>query len=357
MKNNYINWAKISLLGLLFLCCFAFAYPTYIKMRTAKIMTDAAKSFIATLPDSLRAKAVSTFDDPLRDDWEFYPRQRKGLSIKEMNFEQRRAAHALLQSGLSSYGYLKVNAIMHMEPVLKGDEDVEAIRRNLIRDEELYYIVLWGSPNDAKWAWRIEGHHVSLHFTLANGELLANTPLGFGSSPAEARRGPYAGFRPLGNEEDKGREFIQSLDEKQREVAIFDKTITPGDMLMMSKVKVDPLIPAGISYTQLTEVQKALLLNVIQEYLARMPDEIAHARYHQLEKTGLKTLNFAWAGGLNYKQPHYYRIQSKTFVIEYDHSQTNSNHIHSVWRDFNDDFGYDWLQTHLKNEHGMGSKK
>lgn len=254
-------------------------------------------------------------------------------------------AHALLQTGVSNYGYLKATTIMSFEPILGALEDARGVSgRPFRRDEELYFFAIFGTPNArTPWGWRIEGHHISLHFTFVNGELVANTPLGFGSNPAELRTGPRAGLRPLGNEEDRGREAILALTDKQREIAIFNQERTPGDILTMAKVIADPLKPAGIGYNQLTAVQREKVMAIIEEYLDRMPDDLATQRRNALLQAGTGTIHFAWAGSLKPGDVHYYRVQGKTFLIEYDNSQndtspSNPNHIHSVWRDFSGDF-------------------
>ncbi len=361
MNRKRIKLTVFSI-GYLALLCFVafFGYRAYAKMRTSALMAEAANNFIASLKPEQKAKAVYDFKDTARDDWEFFPRQRKGLPLKEMTLEQRRLAHAFLRTGLSNYGYLKASAIMQMEPILGAFEDAHGNteRRPFRRDEELYFFAIFGTPGTKDpWSWRIEGHHVSLHFTFVNGELVANTPLGFGSNPAEVREGPRMGFRPMAEEEDRAREAITALDEKQRDLAAFNKLRTPGDLFTMSKRIADPLKPAGIGYSQLNPEQRAKLMAIIEEYLDRMPDEIAKQRRDALMKAGLNTIYFAWAGSVKPGEAHYYRIQGKTFLIEYDHSQNpandttqlNPNHIHSVWRDFNGDFGRDWLGEHYRN--------
>lgn len=327
--------------------------------RTSKMMIDAAQQFVASLNDEQKGKALQKFEDDLRMDWEFYPRPRKGIPLKDMTLEQRILAHALLKTGLSSYGYLKANTIMGIEPVLKALENEDGVRRNVVRDEENYFFAIWGTPTDkGAWGWRVEGHHVSIHFTMTDGKLIANTPLGFGSSPAEIRKGPRAGFRTFAFEEDLGRELITSMTKTQRSVAIIDTAKTPGDLMIMAKAKVDPLSPRGVAYSAMTKPQQALLFTIISEYASRMPLDVAAYRLDKILKGELNQVCFAWYGGLKKGQAHYYRLQGKTFVIEYDNSQTQANHVHSAWRDFEGDFGYDWLAEHLKNvQHSTSGHK
>ncbi len=340
---------KLVALGLS--CVIAATLVTYsiidgvARMRSASAMADAANKFLASLTSEQKAKVLIGFDDENRLDWHFIPRDRKGLPIKEMNEAQRKLAHEFLKTGLSASGYQKATMVISLEPVLR---ELEGPQRRFPRDEELYYFSVFGAPGAKdRWGWRVEGHHVSLNFTVVKGELLANTPLGFGANPAEVRQGPRTGFRALANEEDRGRELVQALDEKQRAVAIFDPK-APADILTLHKIKADPLNPEGIAHSGLTKPQKDLLMKLVDAYLANMPDEVAKVRRENLQKAGLGAIHFGWAGGINKGDPHYYRVQGKTFLIEYDNTQNNANHIHSVWRDFDGDFGVDLLRAHYQ---------
>jgi hypothetical protein len=349
MNRRTFRLAAVALAYLTVLAFVAwFGYQSYAKLRSVGLMTDAANKFLASLTPEQKAKTVLNFDDAYRIDWTYVPRERKGLPLKEMNEAQRKLAHEFLKAGLSTYGYGKATSIMNLEPVLR---EMEGPNRRFPRDEELYFFTIFGTPGAKdRWGWRVEGHHVSLNFTIVKGELLANAPLGFGANPAEVREGPRKGLRALANEEDKGRELIQALDEKQRASAIFDAK-APNDIVTLGTPKADLLNPQGIAYDQLNAQQKEKLMKLVDEYLARMPDDLAKQRRENLQKAGLATLHFAWAGGINKNDAHYYRVQSKTFLIEYDDSQNNANHIHTVWRDYDGDFGRDWLREHYQQAH------
>ena len=188
---------------------------------------------------------------------------------------------------------------------------------------------------------------MSLHFTVVNGTLVAGSPSFFGSNPAEVRDGPKKGLRILALEEDAARALIESLDASQRERAIIN-TAAPNDIVTMANVKIDPLSPAGIQATALTASQRALLVTLVDVYAGQMADDIAADRRSRIEKAGWDNVTFAWAGSLERGQRHYYRVQGPTFLIEYDNTQNNANHIHSVWRDFNGDFGADLLRDHVR---------
>jgi hypothetical protein len=267
-----------------------------------------------------------------------------------MNQSQRESAHDLLKAGLSQRGYMTATQIMQLESVLAAIEAAQPPGGNrFVRDPERYFFSIFGTPSTrGAWGWRVEGHHMSLHFTVANGTLVAGSPSFFGSNPAEVRSGPKKGTRVLGPEEDAARAVVGSLDASQREKAIINTT-APNDIVTMASVKVDPLSPVGIPASALTTDQRALLRKLIDVYTGYMADDIAADRLARIEKAGWDKIAFAWAGSLERGQKHYYRVQGPTFLIEYDNTQNDANHIHSVWRDFNGDFGEDLLREHLRN--------
>jgi hypothetical protein len=306
-------------------------------------MVKAADAFLASLDPQQRAKAQFAFDDAERLDWHFVPRPRRGLPLKEMSPEQQALARGILQAGLSRRGYLTANTIIELELVLR-----EMGGNPTVRDPERYYFSLFGTPSDrAPWGVRAEGHHLSLNFTLVGGALIATAPAFFGADPAEVRRGSRAGLRALADEQDLGRELLLSLDEGQRAQAII-ATATPRDIVTGAAARVEPLAPIGIRITQLRPEQAAILLRLLDVYLGRMAEPLAAQRRAALEQADFSEVAFAWAGSTRPGEAHYYRIQGPSFLVEYDNSQANANHIHTVWRDFDGDFGRDLLREHYR---------
>lgn len=312
-------------------------------------MTAAAKNFLNALTPEQRATASFDFADEERVNWHYIPRARKGLVMKEMTTEQRLLAHALLASGLSHTGYGKAVSIMSLESILAILEKDRV--GGPVRDPDMYFVSVFGSPGDkAPWGWRFEGHHLALNFTVpAAGAAPLVTPSFFGTNPGEVKSGPRAGTRILGTEEDLGRELVKSLDEAQRKIAII-LAEAPKEIFNDPK-RVDPTRPEGLPHASLTDAQKALLARLIKEYLFRHRPDIAAGEWARLEKAGLDKVHFAWAGGLKAGQPHYYRVQSDTFVLEYDNTQNDANHVHSIWRHFGRDFGQDALGKHVAESH------
>lgn len=313
-------------------------------MPASEAMVRATNQFLGSLTAEQRARASFDFADGERLNWHFVPRERRGLPLKEMTEAQRGHARALLEAGLGQRGLLKAETIMELEIVLRelgGDPNV--------RDPELYYFSIFGTPSaERPWGWRAEGHHLSLNFTVVNGTLIATSPSFFGANPARVPSGSRQGMRALAAEEDLARELVGSLNEEQRSVAILDAE-APRDIITGNAAEVDPLSPAGLPVERLNETQRAIFVRLIDEYLSRMANDLAAARRARLETTDFGRVTFAWAGSVESGQPHYYRVQGPTFLIEYDNTQTNANHIHSVWRDFEGDFGRDLLREHYRD--------
>jgi hypothetical protein len=226
--------------------------------------------------------------------------------------------------------------------------------RRFPRDHEAYFVSVFGTPGDKNaWGWRLEGHHISIRFDVVGGAMTASSPAFFGSNPAEVRADvPGAaprGTRVLGFEEDAGRALLESLDASQRTTAII-LPVAPGDIITMIVPKIEPLTPAGIKATALTKEQRQKLMDVVDAYAGLAAPDVAAERMDRLKKAGLDNITFAWAGETEKGKKHYYRVQGPTFLIEYDNTQNDGNHVHSVWRDFNGDWGADLLRQHLKSQ-------
>jgi hypothetical protein len=339
------------------LACAMAAYAIARESRSGDAMFQSAQRFLDSLTPDQRSQAVLPFDSEEREHWNYVPLVRKGVPLKRLSEEQRKLAMAFLRAGVSQKGYLKAATIMSLEDVLREIEGGQGPTR----DPELYYFTVFGTPSAKEtWGWRVEGHHISLNFTVVKGSLIATTPQFLGANPAEVRSGPKKGLRALSAEEDLARDLLHALDEKQRAQAIFN-TVAPGDIITTNSRKADLLEPKGVEYSEMTPEQRKKLTALIDEYARAMPEELAAERLERLKKAGLSTIRFAWAGGTERGEPHYYRVQGPTFLIEYDNTQNDANHIHSVWRDFNGDWGADLLQDHYlyghhSHDHGTEAK-
>jgi hypothetical protein len=291
----------------------------------------------------LKQKAQLPLEAEERMNWFYTPVPRKGLTLKEMNEAQRTAAMGLLRAGLSEKGYSRAETIRALEDVL-----VEMGGNPRQRDKELYYFTVFGEPGPkSTWGWRYEGHHISQNWTVVNGAAMATTPQFFGANPAEVRQGSRKGTRAIASEEDLGFELLRSLDEGQRKAAILDPK-APNDILTTNSREAAIQEDRGLAYAQMKAAQQALLVKLIEANAEGQPAAVARERMARVRAAGLDSVKFAWMGAAEKGQGHYYRVQGPTFLIEFDNTQNDANHIHLVWRDFKGDWGRDLLADHYK---------
>jgi hypothetical protein len=323
---------------------------TIASQKSAAAMAKAATQFIDSLSADQKARAVLPFDNDDRLRWHFIPNEmfpRKGIMIKDLNESQRRLAHDLLRTGLSARGYNKVTSIIELEDILRTIEAGGKFARS--KDE--YLFTVFGTPAPkGNWGWRVEGHHISVRFTVADGASrgrLASSPMFLGTNPAEVREGDKKGWRILADEEDAARTLVLALSPDQQKQAIISAT-APNDIVTMNRNDITPLPDQGVTYASLRPEQQQLLMRLIEVYTSNMETDIAADRLARIKAAGLEKLRFAWAGETEKGRRHYYMVQGPTFLIEYDNTQNNANHIHSVWRDFNGDFGRDLLREHVR---------
>ncbi|MGF1671065.1 MAG: DUF3500 domain-containing protein [Balneolaceae bacterium] len=308
--------------------------------------TNPAVRFLQSLNDDQRDLAQKTFDYLFKEYWHYLPGNttpRTGLRLDSINEDQKKMVFELLRSSLSEKGYDKTRRIIDLENVLaeiEGNKD--------FRDPDKYFIEFFGNPEtDSLWAWSFQGHHLSFHFTILNGHT-SIAPRFMGASPAMIMEGPRKGEKTLHREEDLGFELLNSLSDEQRKKAIF-REHAYYDVVITNSIEVGPLRAVGIRYDALNTAQKLILMELINEYLSVMPAEISQKRIENLKQEELSDIMFGWAGATERGIGHYYRVQGASFLIEFDNTQGQANHIHSVWRDFDGDFGRDLIREHYEN--------
>jgi len=312
----------------------------------AEEMTTAASDWLAALTPAQRQQAVFPVQHEERENWHFVPRARRGVPLKDMTEPQRNLARALVSAGLSQRGLLTTDAIIALEDVLLVMEG------NTRRDRGLYYFTVFGEPGDPRaWGWRLEGHHLSVNFLIVAGQHVSATPMFFGSNPAEVRIDhAQKGKRALAAEEDLGRALMLALDPAQQAVALIAAR-APADIITGNDRVARLSAPAGLAYARMTPAQQDRLRALVEVYAQRLRPELAAPELRKIADRGWEAVHFAWAGGLARGEAHYYRIHGPHFVIEYDNTQNQANHIHTTWRDFTGDFGRDLLREHYANDH------
>jgi hypothetical protein len=294
-------------------------------------MTASAQRFLATLSDEQKQKAQLPFDSPNRTQWYFTPQQankkptRKGVPLEELKEPQRKLALELLAASTSAAGKQKAD-------LEKGG--------GIVRDPDWYFVTIFGNPGPTgKWSWRLEGHHLSLNYTIENGLVAGATPCFYGANPREVPAGERKGFRALPKEEDLARQLIKALQPEQQKTAwLSDKS--PANEIKEGNAQAEPPTrPEGLAADKMNEEQKKLLMSLLNEYTGKLPTDVGRMLMQELTEAGTDKIHFAWIGGLEARQPHYYRVHGPTFILEYVCVQNQANHIHSCWRSLKGDFG------------------
>ncbi|MBI2808939.1 MAG: DUF3500 domain-containing protein [Planctomycetes bacterium] len=310
-------------------------------------MVSAANGFIETLTADQKRQATFAFDSPERFNWHFIPLQnkktrkstRKGLPLEEMTAAQKAAALALLKASTSQSGNIAVATIMSLEAILLEQEGPKSA---MVRNPGWYFFTIFGTPSKTgRWGWRLEGHHLSMNFTMEGTQVVSASPCFFGANPAEIKSGPNKGKRILPEAEDFARNLFKSLEEDQKKVAYQPKHFgEPGALLKKPKVG----DPVGLAAAKMTKEQKGMLLNLIKSYTGRMPADVAAQELKLVREGGLDKIYFAFTGSPAPGKGFTYRVQGPSFLVEFlnvqpDSGRNPANHIHSCWRRISGDFG------------------
>lgn len=331
------SFPRVVLSFLVFAACLV---SSFVRAEEApgKGMSLATVSYLNVLTDEQRDATSFDFDDEERLNWHFIPRVRKGLGLWDLNGKALTAAEALVATGLTAAGYHKVLEVRSLEEVLYLFEGGDESARRLKRHPHKYYISIFGDPSgDAVWGWRFEGHHLSLNYTVKGGEILSATPEFFGANPGLIDAGPGRSLRVLGRREDLARSILKAASDDQKS-KIWVSTEAPHDIRGAGAPQPEVGEPAGVASGDMNPEQQDLMRELVGEYLSAMPASVVRRRVKEIEEGGLEKIYFAWWGGSELNEPHHYVIQGPTFVIEYNNTQNEANHVHSIWRNLSGDF-------------------
>jgi len=312
-------------------------------------LATTANNFLNLLGPDVKSQAQYKMDDEERFNWHYVPRFRNGISLHDLTQTQLDAAMNLLRASLSVQGFKKATDVMALESVLREVEGRGT--DDSYRDPKKYYFTIFGTPSkDKPWGWRLEGHHISLNFAASNNKFQSATPSFFGSNPATVPSGKRKGDQILKDESALGFSLVNSLSSAQLQTAIIAETAY-GDILSENKRKAMMLTPKGISYSELNEQQKKMFMTLLDVYVKNYELGFSTTLMNKIREAGIENLSFAWAGSMKPGKGHYYRIQGPMLLIEFDNTQNNANHIHTVVRDLTNDFAEDILREHYQKEH------
>jgi len=335
------------LIGILVLGVFGgVAYMAGLAQPTVVAMADAANKFLATLTAEQRTKCTFKFEDAERFNWHFVPLEdkatrtptRKGVALGDMNDRQREAALDMLKTAVGEEGFKTATTVMSLETILHELEKGTGPTRNA----GWYFITIFGTPaNTGKWGWRVEGHHLSLNFTIDDGKIVSATPFFLGANPAVVKQGDRKGLRTLPEIEDHARALFNSLDDQQKKLARQDKAMP--EIAARNKAP-SPGKPVGLPVSKMNAKQEETLRKLLDAYFKQMPADVARAERQKIVDAGHQHIHFAYWGGTAPGEPYTYRVQGPTFVTEFlnvqaDSAKNPANHIHSVQRSMDNDFG------------------
>lgn len=301
-------------------------------------MAEAAQKLIEVLPEDQRKKLLYKYDDPERLNWHFIPKDRNGIVLWDQAGEQKKAAEELVKVGLSAAGHAKVLQVRSLEEVLylfeAGEEDYRRNRRH----PHKYHVTIFGTPGPTGlWGWRFEGHHLSLNFSIQDGVVVSSTPEMFGANPALIDAGPGRQLRILSGREDIARDILKACSEEQKKKMWISET-APDDIrgAGVPQAVVDAAV--GLRYAEMSLDQQKMLKSLLGEYMSAMPAQVVRDRMKAIEKSGMDDIRMAWWGDSEVNKRHHYVIQGATFIVEYNNTQNEANHVHAMWRNIGGDF-------------------
>lgn len=305
---------------------------------SGQAMLSAAQAFRQAITAEQLKQCSFAFDDPERVNWHFIPRERKGLPLRDLEGAALKAGHALIRSGLSDAGYDQALNVMSLEEVLYLLEGGERDYRRERRHPGKYYLSVFGEPGPTgTWGWRVEGHHLSLNFTIRDNQVVSSTPEFFGANPGRVDAGPGRAVRVLGREEDLARSILKLCGPDEQKEAWISK-VAPDEVPGPGALQPVVGAPQGLLVSRMSDHQKELLRELLDEYLQNVPKDVAEGRRQAINRAGKDQIAFAWWGDAEPNQRHHYRVQGPTFIIEYNNTQNEANHVHSMWRNIDGDF-------------------
>ena len=314
--------------------------------EVAEEMATAAQRFVGTLEKKMQYQYL--FQDAERWNMHFFPIVRRGVPLADLSEGQRQLAYALMSTALSHAGNQKALTIMSLGDYLAETDESP----NRHRDSDRYYFTIFGNPDPkGTWGFRVEGFHLSLNITIIKGRWISVTPSFFGVIPATVPEGPREGLQVLKNETEFGRALAKSMSVEQQKTGLGEipefLTETVGGLTTGNYRKIKKGEPKGLPASQMTDAQREMLLRLVREHVLRIRKELADQDLARINKAGFEKIHFLWAGGLEPGEPHHYLVQGPTFLIEYDNTQDDADHVHCIYRDFDNDFG-DALLRHYQ---------
>lgn len=342
------------------------AADAFVCPQTASRLVFTAIGLLDTFTAEQRAAAViPDFGDSRRTDWDIIPKpDRTGVSLHHLDRHQKVLTWDLVRMCLPLRAFTKVLSITQLETVLRDFEHgLLGPALQAWRTPDSYFLTIFGRPGfEDTWTLRFLGHHVCVNVTVIGERWVIATPMALGAQPVE-----YDGvLQPLRDDEGLAFDLMAQLSDGQRERAVIH-SVAPADFVTRQvphvgeveygdaydlgmlqyrisdadreATKFERARPRGLCGSDMTAEQRETLRALLCCYLNRLPDESQPALRTWADGLSPDDIHFAWAGATTRGRPHYFRVQTPRFLIEAVNAVNGGNHLHTVIRDLDNDFG------------------
>jgi len=300
----------------------------------------AATAFLATLTPAQKTVANLALSDSSRTKWSNLPLEqvyRKGIQMNDLADSQRVIMHQLLRCVLSQQGYQKLLFIIQydqaiLERLSKAKSPIAQRYGN-----QNYWFSIFGTPGKDKiWAWKFEGHHISLNLTYSPKGVTC-TPMFVGINPALTSSGPYAGAYLMFEENDFGNQLFNDLSPDLQKKARLGPHPIDADVMTQTGKEAHMKDRKGVRYTEMTPKQQGFVEGIIKAWVENLTPSLAQEKLKRV-MVNKNNLIFSWQGSFNTNELHYYSVKTDTFIIEFSNRDGGMQHYHTIWRDISEDF-------------------
>jgi hypothetical protein len=317
-------------------------------LAPASALTTRVKGFLSGLDLAQRKAASFAWDSSTWRNWNYYGASgyvKPGLRLEQMSASQKDEAWALFNEVLSPFGLEKARNVMALQDVLMelGDGVGQ-------RSTERFSVSVFGTPDaigpdttgpntTRTWGLRLEGHHLSLSFTVRDGNLVSVTPAAFAVRPNRVTTGKHAGLNTLKGEEQLARRIFADLSPKRQARALI-RASHLSNILSDAGQERNHAKKVGLPFSEFTAGQQDLAWQLIETYaVAPYAPSLASAQKARVRSGDPAGIHFAWYGANERDKSFGYRLIGDTFVIELGCIDSEAQHIHPIYHDLGNVLG------------------
>ena len=303
----------------------------------------AANQFLDSLDTNQRQAAIYRFtDNAQRANWSNFPEDmvpRGGVKLGTLSKLQRLSLDTLLGEFLSEYGVKNITYQLAAVDTLDSDDWFGTSKNG----SEYFYVAFLGEPSTTEpWMFQFGGHHLAINATVF-GPNISFSPMLTGGEPLHLHLDGDDIFI-IHRETAAAQAFMDSLTNEQRKLAVRDRQ--PIDLLLGPGKYGATVAPEGIKGSELSAMQRTLLLDVIEARLGFINND----DYTEKMKTvvaEIEDTHFGWWGPQDAFGATYFRVTSPSLVLEYALKDEDGilDHAHNMYREIDNDYGSAWIRT------------